>query len=132
MTCTVKWISLSYSCFAHYLAFMSIKCFWFRWRLADLITEKLACTPEGLQWRKSLLTSALRWLATTYKEHKKPLDKTEDTMLQRLKKLLVCIERVSVNAPCSRHRWNILNPQFVLQRFFPQLLLLKYTSRERY
>lgn len=73
------------------------KMFWFRWRLADLITEKLAETPMQLQWRKSLLISALRWLATTYKEHKNKLEKTEEAMLQRLKKLLVCIDRDYVN-----------------------------------
>ncbi|XP_058274902.1 nucleolar pre-ribosomal-associated protein 1 isoform X1 [Hemibagrus wyckioides] len=66
-----------------------------RWQLADIITEKLACTPKHLQWRNSLLTSALRWLSATYMQHKKPLGKTEETMLQRLKTLPISPENIS-------------------------------------
>ncbi|XP_046732396.1 LOW QUALITY PROTEIN: nucleolar pre-ribosomal-associated protein 1 [Silurus meridionalis] len=65
-----------------------------RWQLADIITKKLTCTPEHMQWRKSLLTSSLRWLSATYKEHTKPLIKTEETMLHRLKSLLISSEDV--------------------------------------
>ncbi|KAI5624249.1 nucleolar pre-ribosomal-associated protein 1 [Silurus asotus] len=65
-----------------------------RWQLADIITKKLTCTPEHMQWRKSLLTSSLRWLSATYKEHMKPLIKTEETMLHRLKSLLISSEDV--------------------------------------
>lgn len=105
-----SWFTFSCKCFSMIILTCTIKCimqlvlqdficsewFWFRWQLADLITEKLACTPEQLQWRKSLLASALRWLVTAYKEHKKPL-KNEETMLKRLKTLLVCIEHVFVH-----------------------------------
>lgn len=86
--------------------------FWFRWRLADIITEKLAGTPAQLQWRKSLLTSALRWLATTYKEHKSSVEKNEETMLQRLQTLLVCSDHDYVNVSCSCHSWQMPNSQF--------------------
>ncbi|KAK3534662.1 hypothetical protein QTP86_018208 [Hemibagrus guttatus] len=66
-----------------------------RWQLADIITEKLACTPKHLQWRNSLLTSALRWLSATFMQHKKPLGKAEETMLQRLKTLSISPENIS-------------------------------------
>ncbi|XP_047662255.1 nucleolar pre-ribosomal-associated protein 1 [Tachysurus fulvidraco] len=66
-----------------------------RWQLADIITEKLACTPKHLKWRNSLLTSALRWLSATYKQHKLSLIKAEETMLQRLKTLQISPENVS-------------------------------------
>uniref|UniRef100_A0AAR2KM73 Nucleolar pre-ribosomal-associated protein 1 C-terminal domain-containing protein n=1 Tax=Pygocentrus nattereri TaxID=42514 RepID=A0AAR2KM73_PYGNA len=72
-------------------------CFWknvlaglMKWQLADSITEKLANTPEELHWRESLLTAALHWLSTTYKEQKTPQFTKEEVMLKRLKTLLVC------------------------------------------
>ncbi|XP_060761898.1 nucleolar pre-ribosomal-associated protein 1 isoform X2 [Neoarius graeffei] len=93
-----------------------------RWQLADLITEKLACTPEYLHWRKSLLTSALRWLSTTYKEHKKTLVKTEATMLQRLKTLLVSPEDI------TDLDWNIFVKSGLKYRYKDEMFLWTLNS----
>ncbi|KAB5535628.1 hypothetical protein PHYPO_G00120070 [Pangasianodon hypophthalmus] len=93
-----------------------------RWRLADLITEKLACTPEQIQWRKSLLTSALRWLTATYKEHKKPLVKTEETMLQRLKTLLISPEYI------TDLDWNIFVKSGLKYRYKDRMFLCTLNS----
>ncbi|TTH23517.1 Nucleolar pre-ribosomal-associated protein 1 [Bagarius yarrelli] len=66
-----------------------------RWQLADVITEKLAGTPEQIHWRNSLLTAALRWLSATYKDHKQPLVEREEAMIQRLKTLLISPENIT-------------------------------------
>ncbi|XP_062843477.1 nucleolar pre-ribosomal-associated protein 1 [Trichomycterus rosablanca] len=71
------------------------KCLLFRWHLADSITQKLGGTQGELQWRKSLLTAALRWLSATYKEQKEPCVETEEAMLQRLKTLQISSENVT-------------------------------------
>uniref|UniRef100_A0A8C1PYH9 URB1 ribosome biogenesis homolog n=1 Tax=Cyprinus carpio TaxID=7962 RepID=A0A8C1PYH9_CYPCA len=61
----------------------------FRWKLADSISEKLSDSEELCQWRKSLLSAALLWLSAVYKEQKDPQSLHEETMLTRLKSLLV-------------------------------------------
>lgn len=61
----------------------------FRWKLADSISEKLSASEELSQWRKSLLSAALLWLSAVYKEQKDPQSHHEETMLTRLKSLLV-------------------------------------------
>uniref|UniRef100_A0A673LFQ1 Nucleolar pre-ribosomal-associated protein 1 C-terminal domain-containing protein n=1 Tax=Sinocyclocheilus rhinocerous TaxID=307959 RepID=A0A673LFQ1_9TELE len=60
-----------------------------RWKLADSISEKLSDSEELCQWRKSLLSAALLWLSAVYKEQKDPQSHHEETMLTRLKSLLV-------------------------------------------
>uniref|UniRef100_A0A9J8DDL5 URB1 ribosome biogenesis homolog n=1 Tax=Cyprinus carpio carpio TaxID=630221 RepID=A0A9J8DDL5_CYPCA len=60
-----------------------------RWKLADSISEKLSDSEELCQWRKSLLSAALLWLSAVYKEQKDPQSLHEETMLTRLKSLLV-------------------------------------------
>ncbi|XP_047018439.2 nucleolar pre-ribosomal-associated protein 1 isoform X7 [Ictalurus punctatus] len=93
-----------------------------RWQLADLITEKLMSTPEQLQWRKSLLTSALRWLSTTYKEHKKPLIKTEEAMLQRLKTLQISRENI------TDFDWNVFVKSGLKYRYKDKMFLCTLNS----
>ncbi|KAL1260021.1 hypothetical protein QQF64_007848, partial [Cirrhinus molitorella] len=68
-----------------------------RWKLADSISEKLSDSEELSQWRKSLLSAALRWLSTVYKEQKDPQSHYEETMLTRLKSLLVFPENISAS-----------------------------------
>ncbi|ROL44240.1 Nucleolar pre-ribosomal-associated protein 1 [Anabarilius grahami] len=69
-----------------------------RWKLADSICEKLSDSSEELsQWRKSLLSAALRWLAAVYKEQKDPQSHHEETMLTRLKSLLIFPENISAS-----------------------------------
>lgn len=70
-----------------YLNFTETSCF--RWKLADSISEKLSDSEELSQWRKSLLSAALLWLSAVYKEQKDPQSHHEETMLTRLKSLLV-------------------------------------------
>uniref|UniRef100_A0A671SLX3 Nucleolar pre-ribosomal-associated protein 1 C-terminal domain-containing protein n=1 Tax=Sinocyclocheilus anshuiensis TaxID=1608454 RepID=A0A671SLX3_9TELE len=53
------------------------------------ISEKLSDSEELCQWRKSLLSAALLWLSAVYKEQKDPQSHHEETMLTRLKSLLV-------------------------------------------
>ncbi|XP_073674485.1 nucleolar pre-ribosomal-associated protein 1 [Garra rufa] len=68
-----------------------------RWKLADSISEKLSDSEELSQWRKSLLSAALRWLSTVYKEPKDPQSHYEETMLTRLKSLLIFPENISAS-----------------------------------
>ncbi|XP_048016358.1 LOW QUALITY PROTEIN: nucleolar pre-ribosomal-associated protein 1 [Megalobrama amblycephala] len=69
-----------------------------RWTLADGICEKLSDSSEELsQWRKSLLSAALCWLAAVYKEQKDPQSHHEETMLTRLKSLLIFPENISAS-----------------------------------
>uniref|UniRef100_A0A672KS32 Nucleolar pre-ribosomal-associated protein 1 C-terminal domain-containing protein n=1 Tax=Sinocyclocheilus grahami TaxID=75366 RepID=A0A672KS32_SINGR len=60
-----------------------------RWKLATSISEKLSDSEELCQWRKSLLSAALLWLSAVYKDQKDPQSHHEETMLTRLKSLLV-------------------------------------------
>ncbi|RXN33752.1 nucleolar pre-ribosomal-associated 1 [Labeo rohita] len=68
-----------------------------RWKLADSISEKLSDSEELSQWRKSLLSAALRWLSTVYKEQKDPQSHHEETMLTRLKSLLIFPENITAS-----------------------------------
>ncbi|XP_067306200.1 nucleolar pre-ribosomal-associated protein 1 isoform X2 [Pseudorasbora parva] len=69
-----------------------------RWKLADSISEKLCDSAEELsQWRKSLLSATLRWLAAVYKEPKDPQTHHEETMLTRLKSLLIFPENITAS-----------------------------------
>ncbi|KAM9439632.1 nucleolar pre-ribosomal-associated protein 1 [Clarias gariepinus] len=93
-----------------------------RWRLADLITEKLTGTPEELQWRKTLLTSAFSWLSATYKKHTKPLVQTEETMLQRVKTLLSSTENI------TDLDWNIFVKSGLKYRYKDKMFLCTLNS----
>lgn len=82
--------NLNWSFKDSFKVFIYLLTYFFRWKLADTICEKLSDSSEELsQWRKSLLSAALRWLAAVYKEQKDPQSHHEETMLTRLKSLLV-------------------------------------------
>uniref|UniRef100_A0A673LCI1 URB1 ribosome biogenesis homolog n=1 Tax=Sinocyclocheilus rhinocerous TaxID=307959 RepID=A0A673LCI1_9TELE len=68
-----------------------------RWKLADSISEKLSDSEELCQWRKSLLSAALLWLSAVYKEQKDPQSHHEETMLTRLKSLLIFPENITAS-----------------------------------
>uniref|UniRef100_A0A8C1VHJ5 URB1 ribosome biogenesis homolog n=1 Tax=Cyprinus carpio TaxID=7962 RepID=A0A8C1VHJ5_CYPCA len=68
-----------------------------RWKLADSISEKLSDSEELCQWRKSLLSAALLWLSAVYKEQKDPQSLHEETMLTRLKSLLIFPEHITAS-----------------------------------
>ncbi|XP_077063759.1 nucleolar pre-ribosomal-associated protein 1 [Siphateles boraxobius] len=69
-----------------------------RWKLADCISEKLCESSEELcEWRKSLLSAALRWLAAVYKEQKDPQSLHEEAVLTRLKSLLILPENITAS-----------------------------------
>uniref|UniRef100_A0A3B4ZN57 URB1 ribosome biogenesis homolog n=1 Tax=Stegastes partitus TaxID=144197 RepID=A0A3B4ZN57_9TELE len=64
-----------------------------RWKLVDVITEKLAdCPEEQEKWKKSLATAALKFLIASYSHSKdqaaSPSDQ-EQSILNRLQQLLV-------------------------------------------
>ncbi|KAF4103830.1 nucleolar pre-ribosomal-associated protein 1 [Onychostoma macrolepis] len=68
-----------------------------RWKLADSISEKLSDSEELSQWRKSLLSAAVLWLSAVYKEQKDPQSHHEETMLTRLKSLLIFPENITAS-----------------------------------
>ncbi|XP_026138598.1 nucleolar pre-ribosomal-associated protein 1 [Carassius auratus] len=68
-----------------------------RWKLADSISEKLSGSEELCQWRKSLLSAALLWLSDVYKEQKESQSLHEETMLTRLKSLLIFPENITAS-----------------------------------
>uniref|UniRef100_A0A8C1VMF8 URB1 ribosome biogenesis homolog n=1 Tax=Cyprinus carpio TaxID=7962 RepID=A0A8C1VMF8_CYPCA len=61
------------------------------------ISEKLSDSEELCQWRKSLLSAALLWLSAVYKEQKDPQSLHEETMLTRLKSLLIFPEHITAS-----------------------------------
>uniref|UniRef100_A0A673LFU8 URB1 ribosome biogenesis homolog n=1 Tax=Sinocyclocheilus rhinocerous TaxID=307959 RepID=A0A673LFU8_9TELE len=61
------------------------------------ISEKLSDSEELCQWRKSLLSAALLWLSAVYKEQKDPQSHHEETMLTRLKSLLIFPENITAS-----------------------------------
>uniref|UniRef100_A0A672KS26 Nucleolar pre-ribosomal-associated protein 1 C-terminal domain-containing protein n=1 Tax=Sinocyclocheilus grahami TaxID=75366 RepID=A0A672KS26_SINGR len=68
-----------------------------RWKLATSISEKLSDSEELCQWRKSLLSAALLWLSAVYKDQKDPQSHHEETMLTRLKSLLIFPENITAS-----------------------------------
>ncbi|XP_040902942.1 nucleolar pre-ribosomal-associated protein 1 [Toxotes jaculatrix] len=70
-----------------------------RWRLVDVITEKLADCPEELNtWRKSVTTAALKCLITSYsnsKDQDTSLSEKEQSILERLQKLPMSAEDIT-------------------------------------
>uniref|UniRef100_A0AAR2JVE7 Nucleolar pre-ribosomal-associated protein 1 C-terminal domain-containing protein n=1 Tax=Pygocentrus nattereri TaxID=42514 RepID=A0AAR2JVE7_PYGNA len=93
-----------------------------RWQLADSITEKLANTPEELHWRESLLTAALHWLSTTYKEQKTPQFTKEEVMLKRLKTLLISPENLKAVD------WNVFVKSGLKYRYQDQRFLVTFNT----
>lgn len=65
----------------------------FRWRLIDVITEKLADFPEEKEtWRKSVVTAAIKCLIASYSNHKDQAtspSEQERSILERLCQHLV-------------------------------------------
>ncbi|CAL8363906.1 unnamed protein product [Merluccius merluccius] len=59
-----------------------------RWQLVDVVKDKLSESPEEEEvWRKSMVTSAVRWLVSSYsrsKEQPDPPCSQEQNILQRL------------------------------------------------
>uniref|UniRef100_A0A672KVI6 Nucleolar pre-ribosomal-associated protein 1 C-terminal domain-containing protein n=1 Tax=Sinocyclocheilus grahami TaxID=75366 RepID=A0A672KVI6_SINGR len=60
-------------------------------------SEKLSDSEELCQWRKSLLSAALLWLSAVYKDQKDPQSHHEETMLTRLKSLLIFPENITAS-----------------------------------
>ncbi len=67
--------------------------FFSRWRLVDVITEKLADSPEEQEtWRKSVTTAAIKCLIAAYCHSKDQATshlEQEKSILERLQRLLV-------------------------------------------
>ncbi|XP_028321135.1 nucleolar pre-ribosomal-associated protein 1 [Gouania willdenowi] len=72
-----------------------------RWRVVDVITEKLADRPEEREkWRKSVATAALKCLVSSF-THCKDLESSpsehEQSILTRLQQLMVSAEDISAS-----------------------------------
>uniref|UniRef100_A0A3P9IDF2 URB1 ribosome biogenesis homolog n=1 Tax=Oryzias latipes TaxID=8090 RepID=A0A3P9IDF2_ORYLA len=78
-----------------------------RWKLVDVITDKLVDYPEELEkWRKSVSIAALKCLTASFCGSKDPsaaATEQEHSVLQTLKQLLVC-SHFTYNIPASE--WN--------------------------
>ncbi|KAM8769351.1 nucleolar pre-ribosomal-associated protein 1 isoform 2-T2 [Acanthopagrus schlegelii] len=72
-----------------------------RWRLVDVITEKLADCPEEQEtWRKSVTTAALKCLIAAYSHSKDQAaspSEQEKSILERLQQLLTSAEDITAS-----------------------------------